>query len=84
MKEQVFCYVWASGQIEFGESVPNGALSIAKGEREALENAISAIGRLAHDNKTWLVPGIPEAETSNDGIDALIHFRGELVKRLDG
>lgn len=68
-------YCYASGVIEFGPYPPRGTLPIAAGPREKLEELISGACRHAYDGKTLLVPGIPEAATQSDGLDALKRFR---------
>lgn len=69
-----FCY--RSGQIgtvEYGP-IPDGALMLARGEREQIESTIHGIARLAYDNETWLVPGIPEAANEDQAFKAMMTF----------
>jgi len=77
-------YCNASGVIGFAEgktpSVPDGALVIATGDKSTM-GAIRACARLAYDNKTYLVPGVPEAENQSDGIDALMKWRDWMKSR---
>jgi len=77
-------YCNASGVIGFAEgempTVPDGALVIATGSKSTM-GAIRACARLAYDNKTYLVPGVPEAETQSDGIDALMKWRDWMKSR---
>jgi hypothetical protein len=67
----LIAYCYASGQIEFGRRVPDGAIQIARGPAAALRELIYGTARLAYDNKTWLVPGIPEAPDQKEAGDAL-------------
>jgi hypothetical protein len=70
---RAFCY--ASGLIEFGDQLPDGAFPIASGPPETLRNFISAkAGDL-------LVPGIPEADCALARVDALIGFRKAINDR---
>jgi hypothetical protein len=81
---EVVAYAWAGGVIEFGASVPGGALPIAKGEAVKLRNAIQGQARHGYDNKTLLVPGIPEATTEEAALDALIDFQKRVREDLEG
>jgi len=67
----MFAYCWASGQIEIGKTIPEGALPIARGREKKLKDVISGTARLAYNNKTWLVPGIPEAKDQLEALRAL-------------
>lgn len=67
-------YCYASGHIGFGPDVPTGALPIAKGKDQALHDFISAVARHSYDGETLLVPGVPEAETDDAKLDALLRF----------
>lgn len=78
----MIAYAWATGRIDFGRRMPVGALIIAKAPAKPLRKAVTGYARLAYDGKTWLVPGVPEADTQNDGIDALLAFCRGVEKRL--
>lgn len=72
-------YAWASGLIELSRyPVPRGAIELLSGEDEAVRCRIQACARLAYDNESWLVPGIPEAQTPAAKIDALVRFSDRL------
>jgi hypothetical protein len=76
---KMLAYCWATGEIGFADqSAPNGALPIGRGEPDK----IKAYCRLAHDGTNYLVPGIPEADSGEAGLDALMAFRNLLI-RLD-
>lgn len=64
-------YCFASGKIDFGRKVPDGAILIATGPAATLRSAIGPAARLAYDNNTLLVPGVPEAENQQKAGDAL-------------
>ncbi len=75
-----FCY--RSGQIKFGKSIPAGALIIAKGPERPLREMIEGKARLAYDNETLLVPGIPEAESEQEARVALAVFVSRINRSL--
>lgn len=80
----LIAYCWASGQIEFGTEVPEGAIEIARGADAAVRKLITGTARLAYDNKTWLVPGVPEASGQQEAGDALgryLEWIGKGAKR---
>lgn len=67
---KVFCY--ASGHIQFGKTVPDGALPIASGPGRALRKLIDATARKGWgDDMPLLVPGVSEAKTHALKLDAL-------------
>lgn len=68
-------YCFASGQIEFGRRIPEGALPIARGPAKVLRQRMEVVARHAYDGKTLLVPGVPEAANQIEAVDALIAFR---------
>jgi hypothetical protein len=76
-----------NGAIDFGPFVPNGRLPIAKAdssqEAERIREIVEGICRYAYDGKTLLVPGIPEADTDAQALDALMEFRQRVADRLE-
>jgi hypothetical protein len=75
----MLAYCFASGQIEFGRRKPKGAIVIARGEASALHDFICSVSRHGYSTEsvggrrtkipgsdTLLVPGVPEAEATND------------------
>jgi hypothetical protein len=79
----LIAYCWRSGVIEFGTKVPEGCIEIARGKESVVRKAISATARMAHDNKTLLVPGVPEAADDQAAGDALAAHLQWLKKRED-
>lgn len=75
-------YCFASGEICFGPSIPDGALPIIDGPDADVHRVIRGGARLSYDGETWLVPGVPEADDQNIAVDALIAFRRRAVERL--
>jgi len=48
-----------------------------------LHGAISAVARLAYDNETLLAPGVPEAKTDDEDLNAVVTFTRALDTRLE-
>jgi hypothetical protein len=75
-------WCWASGLIEIGETVPEGAIKFAHGPKSNLETLISALarhGKGASEGKL-IVPGIPEAadqQAAGDALQAFIDWAGK-------
>ncbi|MDS9954448.1 hypothetical protein [Pseudomonas aeruginosa] len=67
-----FC--WASGLIQFGDQVPEGAIEIARGDDQVVREILVTNSRHAYDNVSLLVPGVPEATNQAEGVDALEWF----------
>lgn len=78
-------YCYASGLIEFGNKLPDGALPIAIGRAKPLRDFIEVQARHGYQSKVvdgrltkicgtehLLVPGVPEAEGGIAKVDALI------------
>lgn len=69
-------YCWNSGLIEFGESVPDGAIKIAHGPKADLKCYVEVLARQGRGYSAGklLVPGIPEANDQRAAGDALAAF----------
>lgn len=76
-----FC--WASGLIEFGEVVPEGAIKIAHGPKANLKAAVEVLARHGYgaSEGKLLVPGIPKATNQRAAGDALAGFLSNATKR---
>jgi hypothetical protein len=68
------------GQIKFGSRVPAGMCLIMRGPESVVRDTMSARARWSyptqrggHDS-VMLVPGIPEARTEKQAMDALFRF----------
>lgn len=82
-------YCYASGLIEFGRKIPDGALPIARGRtKKLLREFIAPVARHGYKTKPingrptkihgtdcLLVPGVPEAENQNSAVDALLAWK---------
>ncbi|EAV2253203.1 host nuclease inhibitor protein [Salmonella enterica] len=71
----LIAYAWASGLIEFGTKLPDGALPVASSCNEkALTETIEVLARHGYKKGELLVPGIPEAGNQNEARIALTRF----------
>jgi hypothetical protein len=75
-------FAWQSGLIEFGNRVPEGTLLIVEGPAKRVRSAVDVMARHSRTNDQLLVPGIPEAETDDDKLDALLVFAAMVRGRL--
>lgn len=82
----MIAYAWASGRIDFGRKVPDGALCIATGPAKTLRSTIEVLARHGYGKSegVLLVPGIPEASSQAAGILALIVFQRRVLDALQG
>ncbi|EFT1333356.1 host nuclease inhibitor protein [Salmonella enterica] len=74
MKGKITAYAWASGLIEIGHKVPDGALPIISGDELRVRELIDVYARHSRINEQLLVPGVPEANNQHDACSALIKF----------
>ncbi|EAV0793334.1 host nuclease inhibitor protein [Salmonella enterica] len=81
MKPIITAYCWASGLIEFGETLPEGALPIVTGSEKQVRDEVTVLARHAYDGDL-LVPGIPEAASQDEGREALVRFSRVIQERL--
>ena len=77
--------VWRSGMIQFHKGpTPDGALPLFNEITPAEAKKIKVMARLSYDNKTLLVPGIPEAKNEDEAHAALQRFKNMIQhKTLD-
>lgn len=71
-------YADRGGQIHFttARSVPKGMIAFARHrELDQLEQIVSAKCRHGYDGTTLLVPGVPEARSDEDALEALERWR---------
>ncbi|EBR4567284.1 host nuclease inhibitor protein [Salmonella enterica] len=78
MKPTITAYCWASGLIEFGNTLPEGTLPIIVGEEKQVRDVVGVLARHAY-NGDLLVPGIPEAADQNEACEALERFCARLI-----
>lgn len=81
-----FVFSGRDGVIEFGPFVPDGRLPIAEASsadaQSRVREIVEGICRHAYDGETLLVPGIPEADSDDQALDALFEFRRRVTDRL--
>jgi hypothetical protein len=75
-----YAYCSRDGAIEIARSVPDGRLELARGPARDLRRAVSARSRHAYDGKTFLVPGIPEADSDGEALSAAERFAAFLTR----
>ncbi|ENJ2428507.1 host nuclease inhibitor protein [Salmonella enterica] len=81
MKPTITAYCWASGLIEFGNALPEGALPIVTGSEKQVCDEVTVMARHAY-NGDLLVPGIPEAADQNEAREALVRFSRVVHERV--
>ncbi|EAB8209724.1 host nuclease inhibitor protein [Salmonella enterica] len=81
MKPTITAYCWASGLIEFGNTLPEGALPIVTGNEKNVRDVVGVLARHAY-NGDLLVPGIPETANQNEAREALERFSRVIQERL--
>ena len=75
-------YCWASGLVEFGDTLPSGAIRLASITTQSDADMVAVLCRRTYGQPTQLlVPGIPEATTSSERLHALGVFRDNLRAR---
>ncbi len=77
---RIVCY--RSGEVFVSRRVPKGALQIVTGHGRRLNRVLGVCARHAYDGKTLLVPGLPEADTDLQAVEAVRQFKQMLLKRL--
>ncbi|MFA6966098.1 host nuclease inhibitor protein [Bosea sp. (in: a-proteobacteria)] len=70
---------WRSGEVEVVSRAPAGSVTLMRGPRKRLEKLLSACARHAYDGRTFLVPGVPEADTDQQALDAVERFQRFLI-----
>jgi hypothetical protein len=81
---KVFCY--RSGRIEFTNGkTPDGALLIASGPARRLKEVVGVMARhgTGASKGVLLVPGIPEAASTDDAFVAWENFQEQVKKRME-
>jgi hypothetical protein len=69
-----FAYCYRTGLVEFGNTVPEGALPIDEGKGKKWREGIEVKCRRTYDGKQYLVPGVPEADSDEEAHDAYTRF----------
>lgn len=77
---KITAYAWASGLIEFGHQLPDGALPIISGEENRVRELIDIWARHSRTGDQLLVPGVPEASSQREGCDAMMKFTDHVTR----
>lgn len=72
----------ASGVIEFGRTLPKGALPIATGRAAPLRKVVTSLARRGYVRGVLLVPGLPEARSWQERCEALVRFEAKVKAEL--
>ncbi|HEU6436108.1 MAG TPA: host nuclease inhibitor protein [Nitratidesulfovibrio sp.] len=75
MATEYVAYCMRSGRIRVGKRCPKNALPLFRGSAYRLRKLVCATSRHSYDGKRFLVPGVPEAASSNDAVDAVIDYQ---------
>lgn len=76
-------FVWATGRIQYGTEVPQGAIEIARGEPVDLMHAVLCTGQRNSRHGYWEVPSV--AALQNDprrAVDALVEWAPQFCDAL--
>ena len=77
---KVTAYAWASGLIEFGQTLPNGALPIITGEENRIRDLIDIHARQSRAGSELHVPGDTEASNQQEGCKVLMRFTDHITR----
>lgn len=78
----MIAHAYASGLIVFKRGKVPGTLPITYGKADLLRKHVGALARRSYDGKQLLVPGIPEAASFQQRMEALLRFKALVDKRL--
>jgi hypothetical protein len=77
----MIAYCWRNGRIEFGRTMPEGAIEVARGGAKPLRDIVDVLARHGYERGVLLVPGVPEAEDDNAAVDALARWQLWCARR---
>lgn len=85
----ITAYCWRNGQIGFGRNTPEGAIAIVTGPRKRVRDLVLVRSRKSYPSKPGagdevpLVPGIPEADNTEQALNALSNFATWIKQSLE-
>lgn len=80
MMAHIVCY--RSGETFVSRRVPKGTMMIVTGHGRRLKRILGVWARHAYDGKRLLVPGVPEATTDLQAMEAVKQFQRLLLTQL--
>jgi len=81
MNSQRIAFVWRNGQIETGNTLPDGALAVVAGDAEKLDAAIAKTASIS--NGVAMVPGMQNIFGIEGRIDVLIDYKKKIEMALN-
>ena len=75
-------YCSRDGVIGIGRRAPRGSLPLVSARGRNLRRIVEVVARHAYDGRTLLVPGIPEATSDVEALEAARSFQGQVTRRL--
>jgi len=80
-------FVFRNGVIVFRRRMPPGALPITHLRSRRLRQIVDVLARhgrpeFGQSRKLMLLPGVPEARTESEALDAVLRFKREVEIRL--
>jgi hypothetical protein len=79
----MYAHCYRTGEIEITcEPDLPGMICIGSGHKSELEQKLAARARRARNSETWLVPGVPEADSDEDALEAAISFTKHMKRPL--
>ncbi|MCF4125015.1 host nuclease inhibitor protein [Methylobacterium sp. SyP6R] len=75
-------YCSRGGVIGIGRRAPRGTLALISGPGRPLRSIVEVVARHAYTGGDLLVPGIPEATSDVEALEAAGSFRDQVARRL--
>ncbi|UNZ49481.1 hypothetical protein [Agrobacterium tumefaciens] len=80
MMAHIVCY--RSGETFVSRRVPKGSMKIVTGHGRRLKRVLGVWARHAYDGKRLLVPGVPEAVSDLQALEAIKQFQQLLLVQM--
>jgi len=80
--KSITAFVWANGLIQFGVTVPDGALPVLKGPEKAVRDIIDVLAVHCWDNVSLKIGDVATAKNDDDALEAVRRFSAEAWGRL--
>ncbi len=79
MATEHVAYCTRNGRIRVGKRCPQNALPLCRGSEYDLRKLVKMTARRSKVGGYYLVPGVPEAATDNDAVEAVIAYRDGVL-----